>query len=111
MCRRDPPSDRYSKDGYIGNDSLGRSDEWDQLPSGSQCREAEGGEEAMRDVVRMVLALLCGLFAVVVGGLAVVGIVQELSFGQAHGPSAVVLGLIALTFANTAGWAAWRLSN
>jgi len=65
----------------------------------------------MRDVLRVVLALLCGLFAVVVGGLAVVGIVRELSFGQAHGPSAVVLGLMALPFAITAGWAAWRLSN
>jgi hypothetical protein len=63
----------------------------------------------MRDGLRFILGMLCAFFAVVVGLLALVGIVGELVGGQPHGPSPLLLGLMMLPLAVAAGWAAWRL--
>jgi hypothetical protein len=77
------------------------------LRSGSE--EAEGSEEAMRDGDRFALGFLCGAFALIVGGLALVGSIIELIQGQAHGPSIVFMSALILPFVVGAGWVAWRM--
>ena len=63
----------------------------------------------MKEGVRFVLVFLCGAFALIIGLIAIAFIVGELVGGQPHGPSPLILGLMALPFAIAAGWAAWRL--
>ena len=71
-------------------------------------QDGEGDEEAVR-LVRVILAALCGLIAVGLGGLSVIWIASELAWGRPHGPSPLLMGVLTLPIAILSGWVARRL--
>jgi hypothetical protein len=55
------------------------------------------------------LAVACVVFSAIVGLIAVYVMALELVQGQAHGPSALVVGPMMLLVAGVVGWIGWRL--
>jgi hypothetical protein len=59
--------------------------------------------------LRFIVGVACGLFAALVGGMALLLSIMELIQGQAHGPSVVFMSALIAPFVIGAGAISWRI--